>query len=626
MPIVEARDAGLEASRRQLQTLFGLDEFRPGQWEAISALGEGADCVVVMPTGGGKSLIYQLPATLDENGLTIVISPLIALMADQTAALQSLGVAAEYCNSTQDELEQRRVISRAVTRKLRLLYVSPERAVSGEFLSLLPRMPVRAIAIDEAHCISQWGHDFRPEYRELHKLRTKLTDQAVPIVALTATATERVKKDIARSLDLKNFRLVQQSFYRPNLAYSIEYASTDADKQARLLHLLERGNLREGHAGRSIVYCATRSKVDTVFEFLKFRGYRVGRYHAGRSGASRAKTQEAYSSGKVNVLVATNAFGMGMDQPDVRLVVHYQIPSSIEAYYQESGRAGRDGRPAGCALFFSKADFVTQNFIQSSGGSGGGSGTLLAQLESYGYQEDCRQRFLCGYFGETIEACGQCDRCNIGEHSGREQFLSKESAAQAIKTARATYEFSDQEIQSLLGVLREFPGKFGKRVLAGVLRGSKSRSILGYRLNNSSHYGILGHVPEEAIVRFFEQGIEKKTIGVSGTKYPKIYLASEPPTREKRAAGPSTPKRKAATGPHSDLLRKLRLFRDREARRLKWKKFMVLQNAVITRIASERPRSIDELARVKGFGASKIEKFGPEILRIVEQADTEPGR
>lgn len=604
----------LEERMRAALAVFGLTELRPGQGDAVRALIEGRDALVILPTGGGKSLIYQLPAVMQDSGITLVVSPLIALMKDQTDALKSRGIAAEFCNSTQDELEQRRVLSHAVTGKIKLLYVSPERALSSDFRALLPRMNVRLIAVDEAHCISQWGHDFRPEYRSLHQLRAA-SGGNVPVAALTATATERVIKDVVSALDLRDYSLVKKSFFRPNLNYRIEYPASDAEKQSLLLHLLEEGNFRQRHAGKCIIYCATRKKVEQIFEFLKAHGFNAGRYHAGRSSAGREKMHDSYAAGKVNILVATNAFGMGMDAPDVRMVLHYQVPASIDAYYQESGRAGRDGRESQCVLFFNNADFVTQSFIA---GSGSGSDGLLAYVREFGFSQTCRQTFLCGYFGEQISGCGKCDFCLAGDANAGRSFLDREREKKQNHQTRSAYAFTTEETEAIFTVLREFPGKFGKKILAGILRGSKARDIIRYRLSQSSVYGALAHVPEESIVRFFEDAIMAGQIRIAGTKYPRIYLAENPP--QKRKTPEEAANRKPGRSSESELLRQLRSYRDREARRLKWKKYMVLQNAILVRIAAMKPESQADLALVKGLGQARVERFGREILRIVQEA------
>lgn len=513
---------------RILKDTFGLSEFRPGQMDAIAAIFANQDTFVIMPTGGGKSLIYQLPAVLKETGLTLVISPLIALMKDQTEALKALGIDAEFCNSTQDELEQMRIISRAVTGKIRLLYVSPERAMSSDFLSVLPRMNLNCIAVDEAHCISQWGHDFRPEYRKLSVLRGRAGVKGIPLVALTATATERVIQDSALALGLKDWALVKKSFYRPNLHYSVEFPENEAEKKILLLNLLKKENFNDPKKGKCIIYCATRKKVDFLFDFLNDSGFKAGRYHAGRSSAGREKSHNSYSAGKTNILVATNAFGMGMDYPDVRMVLHYQVPPSLEAYYQESGRAGRDDLDSNCVLFFHNSDFVVQSFIigkEKSKKHAGGS--LLELVRRYGMSDGCRQKSLCAYFGEEISPCGKCDQCRPGAGASRRGlFLENESKKIKDRVAKASYEFSNEDIEAVHGVLKEFPGKFGKKILAGILRGSRARNILKYKLNKSPYFASLKSIPEEAIIRFFEEGVQKKEMKIAGVKYPKIYLAN----------------------------------------------------------------------------------------------------
>lgn len=619
-----------------LQKHFQLNDFRPGQAEAVAAILEGRDTFVVMPTGGGKSLIYQLPAVMTETGVTLVVSPLIALMKDQADALKALGIEAEYCNSSQDELDQMRAISRAVTGKIRLLYISPERAMSQSFLSLIPRMRVNYIAVDEAHCISQWGHDFRPEYRELHRLR-EAAGGNVPMIALTATATDRIVNDVIRVLGLRNPSLVRRSFYRPNLTYRVEYPRSEAEKQALLIGYLEKANFRSLGSGKCIIYCATRSRVDALTDFLNSRGFKSGHYHAGKSSQKREKMQDSYSAGRVNILVATNAFGMGMDQPDVRMVIHYQVPASVEAYYQESGRAGRDGRASDCILFYHNADFVTQGFIIGKEGNQKAGNALLEKIRGYGLDSECRQKILCGYFGEMIERCGKCDRCMPGadKNDRHAEFLEAESAKKQMKAARRSHRFTDHENAAITGVLREFPAKFGKKILAGILRGARTRDILKFKLDRSRFYGSLKDLPEEAIIGRFEDGIEEGEIKIAGTKYPKIFLAAAPPhkPRTKTARDSSVPvgndpqhegssARTRTISPEAALLKKLKAFRDREARRLKWKSYMVFQNGVLARIAKEKPTTVTELSSVKGVGAAKVEKFGEEILRIIRSDDS----
>jgi ATP-dependent DNA helicase RecQ len=399
-----------------LKGVFGHLEYRPGQREAVEALIAGRDAVVLLPTGAGKSLCYQVPALVASRsgrGTTVVISPLIALMHDQVSAMRARGVMAAALNSHQEEEEQRLVVSAFLRGDLDILYVSPERAAMAGFRRMLERVRIALVAIDEAHCVSQWGHDFRPEYLRLGELRQLV---AAPTIALTATATPQVMNEIVRELHMREPLMVRGDFRRPNLAFAVQRLRGERERIAALIGACEEAGLagRFG-AGRGIVYCSTRKKTQAVAEALRSAGFSTAYYHAGRTADMRERVQRAFEVGKIRVLVATNAFGMGVDYPDVRLIVHFQTPGSVAAYYQEAGRAGRDGEPAHCLMFFGPGDLVTQRRLQSGGDVDPRRvAAALDDMERYATGAVCRQRMLCTYFtGRDEQAeCGLCDVCS----------------------------------------------------------------------------------------------------------------------------------------------------------------------------------------------------------------------
>ena len=409
-------------ARRILADVFGHGDFRPGQRDAVEAALDGRDAVVLLPTGSGKSACYQIPALVAarrEGGTTIVVSPLIALMQDQVGALVGRGIRAAALHSHQEDDEQRAVVVDFLRGELELLYVSPERAATASFRRLIGRTRIALIAIDEAHCVSQWGHDFRPDYMRLAELR-EIVD--APMIALTATATPVVMKEVEAKLALRNARVVRTGFDRPNLSFEVRSVRTEKARNEVVLEELDRAGIRgRGGQGRAIVYCSTRKVTERVAKGLRSAGIRVGHYHAGRTKLARERAQQAFETGRTRVLVATNAFGMGIDLPDIRLIVHYQTPGSVAAYYQEAGRAGRDGESARCLLLFGRADLQTQRRLAEKSGSSAVSdvrqGEALAEIERYATQLNCRHQALVAHFSgrEDEPECGRCDFC-CGEY------------------------------------------------------------------------------------------------------------------------------------------------------------------------------------------------------------------
>jgi len=600
-----------------LKRHFGLDRFRPGQRDAIESILARRDCVAILPTGGGKSLLYQLPAAIEENGVTLVISPLIALMKDQTDRLNGLGIPAMYCNSSQDELEQRTALSRAVTGKIKLLYISPERALSKSFLSLVTKMDVRLVAIDEAHCISQWGNDFRPEYKKLALLRKQLATSP-PWIAVTATAPQRIVEEIVADLRLDRPLIVRGSFYRPNLTFSVQYPATDSEKGEKIRELLrERGfQPKRPPPGRAIIYCATRKSVDLLYKELKQERFSVGRYHAGIGSAMRTRTHDAYLNGSCPILIATGAFGMGMDSPDVRLIIHYHHPASLESYYQEAGRAGRDGAESDCILFFRKGDGAIHRFLARKEKSSDAKEPLLIQMQSYAIKERCRQLQLCAHFGENIEPCGKCDICeDRHEHkSERSAFQTRERQKEEKRDLQSSVSLSDADARHLLSFIRIAEGRFGKTAIADFVHGSKQKKIKTYAKLFPDHYGSLSRYPVPSIRKTLERWTDEAILETTGKKYPKLIVAGTAPAIRSSRKAAAKPKK---TTVESELLRELKNFRDREARKLKWKKFMVIQNEAMREIARVHPVTIEELRQIRGIGESKLVRFGEAILNIV---------
>jgi len=607
-------------ARALLREVFGYADFRAGQDEAVEAVLSGRDVVVLLPTGQGKSLCYQVPALAARaagRGTTIVISPLIALMHDQVTALCAKGVAAAALHSHQGADEQKDAVAAFLRGELALLYVSPERAAKESFRRMLRRTRVALLAIDEAHCVSQWGHDFRPDYLRLHELREILDAK---VLALTATATPRVLAEIESGLALASPQVIQGDITRENLAFSVQHLRTQSARQEVLEQELHKAGLRSRRGpGRAIVYCSTRKTTESVAKALRKKGFAASYYHAGRTQSARERAHQAFEAGRTRILVATNAFGMGVDLPDIRLIVHFQAPGSLEAYYQEAGRAGRDGEASRCVLFFGASDLMTQRRLAASGEKGlvARHERGLAAVEAYARGTSCRQQTICKHFTADNDPplCGHCDVCQ-GESPAGPLF-------EEAKPEPVIESLTDDERELIVAAVGRLTRPVGKLNLARALRGSRAKSLSRGGLLSMPEYGKLPHHSEPSIVFAVEALISDGRLRRTGQKYPTVWIPGKPirdaaAPREKQSGRRVTSKR-GSLHRGGAVARALDNYRNRTARKLKWKAYMVFQKRTIVAIEQQRPDSLAALARIPGLGPAKIERFGSDILQLVRE-------
>ena len=613
----------LGEARRVLDEVFGYPDFRPGQGDAIEAALSGRDAIVVLPTGSGKSVCYQIPALVAArhgSGTTIVISPLIALMQDQVGALLARGVQAAALHSHQDDAEQAEAVQRFLRGELELLYVSPERAAKASFRRLIERTPIALLAIDEAHCVSQWGHDFRPDYMLLGQLR-EIVD--APMIALTATATSAVMKEIEARLAMRGALIVRTGFDRPNLSFAVRAIRTESVRNDVVLEQLDRAGIRgRGGRGRAIIYCSTRKVTERTAKALRSSGLRVGYYHAGRTKLARERAQLAFEAGRTRVLVATNAFGMGIDLPDIRLIVHFQTPGSVEAYYQEAGRAGRDGEPAHCLLFFGRADLATQRRLSERSATGAAHdqrrGDAIAEIETYATAWACRHQALVSHFtGQDDEPeCGRCDFC-CGDLLEEEASVARNGSSPQIES------LPDSAKELIVAAVDRLSRPVGRRNLAQALRGGKAKTLSRGGLLTLPEYGALAAHSEDSVIAAIDNLLGEGRLQRTGRKYPTVWMPGKPVRARKSAVEDSqttSTRRTRSTNRYGgDIARALDNYRKRTARALGWKTYMVFQKKVMLAIDQEEPDSIEALARIPGLGPAKIERFGEDVLGLVRQ-------
>jgi ATP-dependent DNA helicase RecQ len=577
---------------------WGFASFRPLQAEAMEAALGGRDTLVVMPTGGGKSLCYQAPAILNGT-LTVVVSPLISLMKDQVDGLVACGVAAAQLNSSQSSAEQRDVERALHERKLRLLFVSPERLAMANFRQLIGRAGVSAFAIDEAHCISQWGHDFRPEYRQLRELRQLFPKASLH--AFTATATERVRRDIAEQLGLRNHVELVGSFDRPNLTYRI---ISRRDEVAQVEEVLRRHRREAG-----IIYCIRRRDVDTLAAILERRGYRLAAYHAGLSPDQRRSAQEAFSTEECDIIVATVAFGMGIDRSNVRFVLHTGMPKSVEHYQQETGRAGRDGLEAECAMLYAPKDAAAWNAILA-GTADTTAIENIDRMQQYATSLICRHKSLVEYFGQTYENanCGACDVCLDAHDTVPDSLTIAQKIVSCVVRAGET---------------------FGAAHIVAILRGVSNERIHERRHDTLSTYGILGQHSKEELSDWIAQLIAQGFLKREGAPYPVLRLT---PTSRAMLRGTLEVRLVRAatregddlggrdlswTGVDHALFEELREWRKREADSRAVPPFTILGDAALRTLAAVRPSSIEKMKHVSGIGETRMAEFGAALLTLI---------
>ncbi len=586
-----------------LKQYFGHDTFWPGQREIIEHALAGRDAFVLMPTGGGKSLTYQLPALM-MPGLTIVISPLIALMHDQVDRLRVNGIPATFINSSLSPTERTRREQAAVTGRLKLLYVAPERLLGENFLYLLDgvenNVGLSLLAVDEVHCVSEWGHDFRPEYRQLGRLRKRYPD--VPLMALTATATERVQDDILTQLRLRDPYIHIASFNRPNLYYEVRPKSRSS--YSELVQLL-----REQPGASVIIYCQSRRGVDDLSEALKSDGIRALPYHAGLTTEQRNESQASFIHDDVPVLVATIAFGMGISKPDVRMVIHFDMPRNLESYYQESGRAGRDGQPARCILFFNYGDRMKVEYIIAQKPSEQEQYIARQQVQqviAYCDSIACRRQVLLGYFGETLldENCGNCDNClrleNLEDHT--------------------------IDAQKFLSCVARTQQRFGMRHIIEVLRGANTQKIRDYGHDQLSTYGI---GKEQSVDEWMHIGralLQQGLLSQTTDSYPVLKLNAlsmeilrrqrsvqidmpvqrvQTPARQEKSNGRSPVLKPEEEG----LFQRLRDLRKEIADEQGVPPYIIFSDATLRAMAQQRPQSLSHFAQIPGVGERKLEAY-----------------
>ena len=595
---------------RMLETYFGYTSFRPAQEAPIASLLRNEDVIGIMPTGAGKSICFQIPA-LCKPGLTIVFSPLISLMKDQVDGLLVQNIPAALINSTLTQAEFNKTMYEVRSGKIKLLYIAPERLGSNFFCNVLRALPIAQVIVDEAHCISEWGHDFRPSYRLIGEWLNSLPKR--PIVgAFTATATKYVENDIKKLLGLENANVYVTGFDRPNLSFSVIRTPKRMDY---VVHYVRQ------HANENgIIYCATRKDVDRVYENLTRAGIKVGHYHGGLSDEVRREMQNAYADDKLQVMVATNAFGMGIDKSNVRYVLHYQMPRNMESYYQEAGRAGRDGAPAECILLYSGQDVQVHKYlIEQSIETPERQEVELRKLQSmidYCFCSNCLRKYMLNYFGEST-VWTTCDNCSSCKGSADKVNVTKE--AKAI-------------FRAIMGT----DERYGASMITSIVRGDRTDRIMRAGHDALPVFGLLSNVDEKSIKGLIQQFVASGYLRSSSGKYPVLSLTAgaeevlaghkeveeirqhvSVPSRTSRST--STTSRGKASSGAGGLFEHLRQHRKRLAEEAGLRPYLIFPDTVLIDLANLRPTTLGEFGNVKGVGEAKLKKYGLSFLQAIAE-------
>lgn len=598
-----------------LRQLYGYDSFRPGQEELIEAVLQGRDVFGIMPTGAGKSVCYQVPALL-LPGITLVVSPLISLMKDQVTALNQMGIHAAYLNSSLTMNQYLKALQLAKRGQYKLIYVAPERLLTESFLDFARFADISLLAVDEAHCVSQWGQDFRPSYLKVQEFVRMLPRRPV-MAAYTATATRAVRDDCIAMLGLEDPFVKTTGFDRANLYFEVRQP---ADKDRELLAILDKHREESG-----IIYCATRKNVEEICDSLIREGYRATRYHAGLTDEERTRNQEDFLYDVSPVMVATNAFGMGIDKSNVRYVVHYNMPKNMESYYQEAGRAGRDGEPAVCILLYSGQDVVTnQYFIEHARENDeldehelqivkDQDHKRLRQMTAYCFTEDCLRSYILRYFGEeAVDSCGNCGSC-CGDFE--------------------TQDVTDAAM-ALLRMVWESGGRYGAQVLMDALRGSSAQKVRQFGLDRLSEYGVLRGMPVNMLRKVLHKLYGMQLLKQQGDPYPVVKLTPEgkellleevPVSISVQVEKKETPARKKKTGNtvagevESSLFEALRTLRMSLARKQGVPPYLVFSDKTLTDMCRKLPENREEMLGVTGVGEKKFESYGERFLEEIRK-------